>query len=58
MGGIQSKEEEVKVEINLDGFLLGRILSIGLAMQHGKQQEVDGALAGTDKFVKQVLSSR
>jgi hypothetical protein len=48
----------VKVEINLDGFLLGRILSIGLAMQHGKQQEVDGALAGTDKFVKQVLSSR
>lgn len=45
----------MKVEINLYGFLLGRILRSALAKQQGKEQKVDGAAAGTNDLVKQVL---
>ena len=48
----------VQVQVDLDRRLLRRVFGFGFVLQQRKQQKVDGALAGADQVMKQVLFAR
>ena len=45
----------MQILVDLDDGLLRRVFGVGFVLEQGEEQKVDGALAGTDEVVKQVL---
>ncbi len=51
----ESPRKFVEVLVDLDDGLLRDVFGLGFVFEEGEQQKVDGALAGADQFVKEVL---